>query len=195
MESLEEDKNEVKNTCTIDVAALCTEITKIEKMCDYEIIDLDDIPISIQAFKNIYYPYGETFGLEKKIASKEELSSYISFLPYDRTVNGENFYLLETIIRTLENTLNVSRNCFASDTMVALNKELGSLKTLCDLPCCSVLASLPWSILSDTMKTHRFLKKKDSGKLIFHCRVSIFFKTPTEGIPPIVIRFNYLLLE
>jgi hypothetical protein len=185
--------NQIKNIVTIDIAALCMEYTKIEKMCDHQIIDLDDIYISKIRFKKLYYPQGETFGLDKKIASQEEMTPFISFHHEYRTVKGSKFNLLESIIRSLENTMNVSRHCFTSDTMIELTNELGTLKTLCDIPCCSVLASLPWSVLDDSMNTHKGLNT-DKEEPIFNCRLSIYFKSPS--VPePIVVRFNYIIID
>jgi hypothetical protein len=63
---LEEEK--IRNAVTIDIAALCMEFTKLDKICDHHIIDLDPIYISVPRFKAIYYPQGETFALDKKIA-------------------------------------------------------------------------------------------------------------------------------
>jgi hypothetical protein len=194
------EKNEIRNAVTIDIAALCMEFTKLEKLCDGQIIDLDDIYISKNVFKKIYYPQGETFGIDKKIATREDMISYISFI--QRTVKGSKFNLLEYILRALESILNISRQCFTSDTMIELNNELGTLKSLCDIPCCSVIASLPWSTLEDTMNTHQQLlnddkkddKKNDKEEIIFHCRVSIYFKSPSIN-DPIIVRFNYMLNE
>jgi hypothetical protein len=186
-------KKNIENIITIDIAALCMEYTKIEKMCDHQIIDLDDIYINKNRFKKLYYPQGETFALDKKIACQEEMIPFISFQHEHRTVKGEKFNLLESIIRSLENTMNASRHCFTSDTMVELTNELGTLKSLCDIPCCSVLASLPWSTLEDTMNTHKSLNT-DNKEPIFHCRLSIYFKSPSVS-EPIVVRFNYVIVD
>ena len=119
---------------------------------------------------------------------------YISFLHEYRTVKGEKFHLLESILRSLENTMNISRYCFTSETLIELNNEIGMLKTLCDIPCCSVLASIPWSTLVETMNTHRALNKDCGRDIVFHCRISIYFKSPSLQ-EPIIVRFNYMILE
>lgn len=193
-EKLKDEK--IKNVITIDIAALCMEFTKLDKICDNQIIDLDPIYISIHRFKAIYYPQGETFGIDKKVALKEEMIPFISFQHDYRTVKGEKFVLLEYILRSIENTMNISRNCFTSDTLIELNNEIGVLKTLCDIPCCSVLASLTWSTLNETMKTYKSIQnsKKVDQDLEFFCRISIYFKSPS--LPePIVVRYNYILIE
>jgi hypothetical protein len=199
---LEEEK--IKNAVTIDIAALCMEFTKLDKICDHQMIDLDPIYISVPRFKAIYYPQGETFGINKKVVLKEDMIPYISFQHEYRSVKGEKFVLLEFILRSIENTLNISRNCFTSDTLIELNNEIGVLKTLCDIPCCSVLASLPWSTLEETIKTYKSIhssnentkknKKDQDLDLEFHCRISIYFKSSSLQ-DPIVVRFHYILVE
>ena len=122
---------------------------------------------------------------------------YISFQHDYRSVKGEKFVLLEYILRSIENTMNISRNCFTSDTLIELNNEISTLKSLCDIPCCSVLASLTWSTLQETMKTYQSIQTTNSKKdldLEFHCRISIYFKSPSLQ-EPIVVRYNYVLIE
>jgi len=186
-------EKDIKNAVTIDIAALSMEFTKLNKTCDDEIIDLDDIYISKKVFQKLYYPQGETFGLDKKIATREDMIHYISFLHNYRSIKGQPFNLLESIIRSIENTMNISRQCFTSDTMIELNNELGTLKSICDIPCCSVIASLPWSALIDTMNTYKSIQSlKNKEEIVFHCRISIFFKSPSIE-EAIVVRFNYIL--
>jgi hypothetical protein len=137
----------VQNNMVIDVAVLCHEYTELQKMCDDHVINLDDICISKEIFRKIFYFYGENFGMDKKIVNTEELLPYVSFLPKHRKIEREKFYLLEHILRNLEDDLGVSRNCFTPDTRVQLTSEINSLNSLCDMNCCSVLASLTWSNL------------------------------------------------
>jgi len=188
------ENEKIKNAVTIDIAALCMEFTKLDKICDNQIIDLDDININIPRFKSIYFPQGETFGINKKAGLNEDIIPFISFQHDYRTVKGNKFVLLEFILRTIENTLNISRNCFSSDTLIELNNEIGTLKTICDIPCCSVLASLNWSTLADTMKTYKTIQTSNNEELEFHCRISIYFKSSSLK-DPIIVRFNYILIE
>jgi hypothetical protein len=188
------DNEQIKNAVTIDIAALCMEFTKLDKICDHQIIDLDPINISIPRFKAIYYPQGESFGINKKIALNEEMVPYISFLHDHRTVKGKKFVLLDFILVSIENTLNLSRNCFSSNTMIELNNEIGILKTLCDIPCCSVLASLNWSSLEDSINTFKSIQTTNKETLEFYFRISIYFKCPSLS-DPIIVRFNYELME
>jgi len=183
----------VKTTITVDIAALSMEFTELKKMCDDEIIDLDDIYISKANFQRLFYPQGETFGIDKKIGTSENMIPFISFIHTYRTIKGQPFNLLESIIRSIENSMNISRQCFTADTMIELNNELGTLKSICDIPCCSVIASLPWSALMDTMNTYKSIQNtKNQEEFVLHCRLSVFFKSPSIE-EAIVVRFNYII--
>ena len=184
----------ITTSMIIDFAVLCHEYTELEQMCHDHIINLDDICISKDTFKQIFYPYGENFGMDKKIINNKDFLPYISFLPNHRTVDGDKFYLLEYILKNLENDLNISRNCFTVETRVKLTNEINSLNSLCDMNCCSVLASLPWSNLSDIVDKYRFIKEEKPG-FIPICAISIVFKTPTPGVKNTVIKFNYCIVD
>jgi hypothetical protein len=89
--------------------------------------------------------------------------------------------------------MNISRQCFTSDTMIELNNEIGTLKSICDINCCCVLASLPWSTLMETLNTYKSIQNANNQEeIILHCRVSILFKSVSIE-SPIVVRFNYMI--
>ena len=52
----------------IDVDVLCQEIAKVKTMCDkYNIVELDEILIKKEQFNALFFPFGENFGINKKI--------------------------------------------------------------------------------------------------------------------------------
>ena len=188
----------------IDVAVLCHEYSIIDIECDNHIVHLDDIPISEKKFKNIFYPHGENFGIDKKIASSSNYNEFISFLYPFRKVNGKPFYLLEEIIKNIENDLNLSRNCFTPNSLLELTNELSSITTLCDMNYCSVLSSLPWTNVESIVLNKRLLTMdinpnknietpisnvNSKENIVFV--VSIVFKTPTPGVKNTIIKFPY----
>ena len=175
----------------IDVAVLCQEISKVETMFDkYNVVELDEILIKSEQFKSLFFPYGENFGINKKSAIKPENITFLSFLQKDRTVeNGKQFYLLDTIFASLERDLNVSRNCFTHETKVELSREISKIHSLCDLECCSVVASLTWSNIEDMIINYSQLNNNKEVTPIF-C-ISVIFRTPTEGAKDILIKFQY----
>lgn len=200
------------NKITIDVAVLCQEYTKIEKMCDDHIINLDEIEITKELFQCIFYPYYENFGINKNAVCNNCLySPYISFLPEYRTVNGKKFYLLEEIISNIESDLNISRNCFTVESLVELTNEIISINSFCDINCCSVLASLTWCNILEIIQNYSAINDNCGGcssgststsssgsilqPVIPICVISIIFKTPTPGVKNTIVRFNYRITD
>ena len=189
----------MKEQLIIDVAVICQEYSPIEITCsNSHTTTLDDIEISEEYFKKLFYPYGENFGMDKSVACKKEFFSYISFIAPYRSVENKNFFLLETILSNIESDLNLSRNCFSTESVIELTNELIKIHSLCDINCCSVLASLPWSniqkIISDN-KLHSLSDKciKEKKDKILSFVISIIFKTPTPGVKPNVIKFPYII--
>ena len=198
--------NDITNRVIIDVAVLCQEYTAVETMCHDNIINLDEILITKEVFQSIFYPYHENFGLNKDFVSNNtHILPHISFVPEFRSVNSKKFYLLEEIIANIERDLNISRNCFTKESLVELTNEIISIKSLCDINCCSVLASLSWNNILEIIKNYQLINycqcggnenycsvcKTSKPKIIPVCVVNIVFKTPTPGVKNTIIRFNY----
>lgn len=186
----------------IDVAVLCQEYSPLELTCsNSHTTTLDDIEISEEYFKKLFYPYGENFGMDKSIACKKDFFPYTSFIPPYRTVDNKNFFLLETILANIETDLNLSRNCFTTESLIEITNELIQIHSLCDINCCSVLASLPWSnitkIISDNKLYNSSLfdncnHSKPKEKILCFV-ISVIFKTPTPGVKPNMIKFPYII--
>ena len=192
----------------IDVAVLCQEYTQVDFNCNNaNIVQLDTIEITEDVFKHIFYPYGENFGMDKNIKNNKKVENYISFLAPHRTFKGgKKFFLLDEIINNIENDLNIPRNAFTTTSLIDLTNDLSKIKSLSDINCCSVLSSLPWSVItnllddfhlanSDTTNrtdtTYETDEKTRPNQLIFV--ISVVFKTPTPGVRNTIIRFPYLL--
>ena len=202
--------DDITNRVVIDVAVLCQEYTTIDTMCHDNIINLDEILITKEIFQSIFYPYHDNFGLNKDFVNNNiNISSHISFIPEFRSVNSKKFYLLEEIVSNIERDLNISRNCFTKESLVELTNEIISIKSLCDINCCSVLASLSWKNILEIIKNYKLINycqcekgpesdekychicKTSKSEIIPICVVNIIFKTPTPGVKNTIIRFNY----
>jgi len=171
----------------IDIAVLCQQYSTIDVSCDNcNITILDEIEISKKDFLTIFYPHGENFGINKTIAEEKKYNQYISF---ERTIKGKKFYLLEQIFKNIEADLNISRNCFTTSSRIELSNEFASIKSLCDMNCCSVVASLPWSHVEDILENYASTKT-----IIPVFVVSISFKTPTPNVKDNVIKFHYKII-
>ena len=179
----------------IDIAVLCQEVTSIDVACDNaNTTELDEIIISEDIFKKIFYPHGETFGIDQSIALSKMYYEYITFLTPFRTVNNKLFILLEQILRNIENDLNISRNCFTTTSMVEITNELLNIKTLCDLNCCSVLNSLTWTNIQDIIENYKIIHKKNPDMNLI-AAISVIFRTPTDGVKNTIIKFKYRILN
>lgn len=181
----------MENTYLVDVAVLCQQISTIDISCDNSNITvLDEIEIPKQTFLELFYPHGENFGINKTIGQDPKYNHFISF--EKRTIKGKRFFLLEQILTNLENDLNISRNCFTTSSRIELANEFTALKSLCDMNCCSVVASLPWSNIETILQNYS-VSKKDNFIPIFV--VSIGFKTPTPGVKDNVIKLYYKIID
>ena len=181
------------STYLVDVAVLCQEFSPIDISCDNSNITiLDEIIISKEEFLTIFYPHGENFGINKNIAEDKKYNHYISFEPTYRSVKGSKFFLLEQILKNIESDLNISRNCFTTSSLVELSNEFASIKSLCDINYCSVVASLPWSNIESILQNYQIHQNKSNIVPIFV--VSIGFKTPTPNVKDNVIKFHYKIV-
>ena len=179
----------------IDVAVICQEYSPLEVACDdFNVTNLDDIPISLENFKKLFYPFGENFGINKDIVNndREDFMRYISFQSSARTANKLPFDLLEVIMSNIETDLNISRNAFTTASRVGLVNEFLNLKSLCDMNCCSVVASLPWSSIEEILKNFQRSNPNKVIRAVFI--ISIQFKTPTAGVRPTTIKFVYTIV-
>jgi hypothetical protein len=67
----------------LDVAVLCQEYSPVEVTCNNShIVNLDEISINEETFRNIFYPYGETFGIDPKKSCVKEFF-YLTFYLYN----------------------------------------------------------------------------------------------------------------
>ena len=183
----------MESTYLVDVAVLCQQFSSIDISCDNNNVTiLDEIEISKDDFLTIFYPHGENFGINKNIAQNEKYNHFISFEPLYRTIKGKNFFLLEQILTNIESDLNISRNCFTTSSLVELSNEFASIKSLCDMNCCSVVAALPWSNIESILQNYQIHQNKSSIIPIFV--ITIGFKTPTPNVKDNIIKFYYKIV-
>ena len=188
------DSTIYNNTLNLDFAVLSQAYKPITiDVAKTHVIELDPIPINMQDFLAIFYPFGDSFGINlQKMNCNKQLFPYISFLPSERTVNLKNFVLSETIIVNIEEDLKISRNCFTTSSLIALQKELCEIKTLCDINCCSVLSSLSWPNIASIIQNHQATPQgTDLNEIALG--LSVIFVTPHDDILETVIKFTYLI--
>ena len=193
--SLYKVKKRMQNTIddiVIDVAIMSQEHTKIEVISNSNhVVYLDEISITQNQFKQIFYPFGEIFGLDGKKRNSYENLSFVTFTSPYRTVDNSTFSLLEQIISNLEEDLNVSRNCFTTYSLMELTNEISNIKTLYDLPVTSLISSLTWSNILSLLDDYTLTKNLSNSLLQPLFVVNVVFKTPNSTVKPTMIKFNY----
>jgi hypothetical protein len=184
--------SDIIDDIVVDVALMLQEHSNVEVITNgNHIIYLDEIQISQTQFKQIFYPFGENFGLDSKKSGSKDIFPFVSFLSPYRTMNENAFSLLDQIITNLEEDLNISRNCFTTYSLMELTNELTSIKTLYDIPVTSVLSSLTWSNIISVLND--FTMTKDMSYSTFKPLfvVNVVFKSPNTNVKPTMIKFNY----
>ena len=173
----------------IDIAVVQQSYSQIAKRSEGDhVISLDEITIPLNTFKTIFYPTSGAFTVSQSASTDPEIIPFISFDRLYRKVNGEPFYLYNTMLENIENDLAINRNMFSYCTTISLNKEINSLATLASLSLGNVSCSLSWNELLKSIKYEPKIVQTEVDVIL---TVSIIFVTPTAGVFPTVVRFNY----
>jgi hypothetical protein len=174
----------------LDIAVLgkdtCTSIEFIDKT---HTIELDEIEIDFALFKQIFYPHGDNFCLEKNMSQDKVIYPYITFSALHRTYNNRPFSLLDTIIGNIEVDLDVTRNCFTTCSLIDLSKEISSIATLRNIDCYYSTLTL-CNIISIIKNSYTTMIKDNILKYIILI-ISVIFKSPNPHILPVIIKFKY----
>jgi hypothetical protein len=150
------------------------------------IYELDIIAISESIFKSIFYRANNFSVASNTLLTPIELS-YISF--FGRAVCNQPFSLIETIITNIENDLNITQDMFTPCSLINLNKLINSIRTIADLNLSNVTCSLSWSEIMLTLFAE-FGNVTVTPPVIL--TVSVVFISPTQGVKPVIIKFNFL---
>ena len=175
----------------LDVALVTYSHSKINKKTGNEhIIDLDAVEIPEEIFKCLFYNNSLTFQIKSISNPCDEILKYIGF--FKQKVSGDQLRLHDEILNNILEDLGVSKNMLSICSLINLNKEISSLKTLSDLTSSNVSCSLTWKEILDTLRA-RFNTESLVYPLLREVilTVSVVFITPTEGVSPTIVRFNY----
>ena len=173
----------------LDIAYLKKDLEKTIKLdTNYHTLQLDPICIDEHTFKQIFYQ-SDNFGIHN---TDEELCQYITFCTPWRTVYGRGFSLLDTIISNLEEDLNVTRNCFTTESLLELSKEISNITTLCDIPLFNAV-TLSWPQILQRIREKyintSYANKFDKVELI----ITIVFKVRMEDTLATHVKFTYII--
>jgi hypothetical protein len=175
----------------LDFAILCQAYTPIQtQQPGAKTIVLDAIQISEEDFKLLFYSE-ERFGLNRNNTAN---TNYISLESPFRSINGDIFNLLENIYVNAEECLGVRREAFTLESTMALNKEFSHIHTLHDLSALSVINSLTWAELINSIKNKLQTSFTEQDIRVFtRLGLNVIFKTPTTSVLPLTIKLIYEL--
>jgi hypothetical protein len=177
-----------KNKMILDIAYLNKNLEQnISLISQCHTVYLDPICIDENTFKNIFYQTNN-FGIQ----NNPEFYEYTTFQTPWRTVSNRGFSLVDTILSNIEEDLNVTRNCFTTDTLIELTNELIKIKSLCDIPLCN-MTSLSWDQIIQRIR-EKYINSHDSNKFeIVELNITVVIKVPLENSFPTHIKFTYTL--
>ena len=183
------DSGEI-DSVELDIAVLGKDTcTSLEVIGTTHTIELDEILIDFALFKQIFYPYGDNFCLEKNMSQENVVYPYITFSAVYRTYKSKPFSLLDTIIENIETDLNITRNCLTTCSLIELSKEISNIKTLRNIDC--YYSSLTLSnIISVIRNSYTTMIKENILKYVILI-ISVIFKSPNPHILPVIIKFKY----
>jgi len=176
----------------LDFAILCQAYTPIQtQQPGAKTIVLDTIQITEEEFKMLFYSE-ERFGLKRNNSAN---TNYISLESPFRSINvGNVFNLLENIYVNAEECLGVGREAFTLESTMALNKEFSHIHTLYDLSALSVINSLTWPELINSIKNKLQTSFTVQDIRVFtRLGLNVIFKTPTTSVLPLTIKLVYEL--
>lgn len=180
------------DTLLLDVAILTQKYSSpIEIVCgDSHITELDEILITPEIFKTLFFPHGENFCINK--VTKPEFYKYITFLPPWRSVHlGQPFSLLEIVVSNIEKDLGVTRNCFETSTLIELSKEFSNIKSICDIKFCSNACTLTWSNILNIIRTEAINRDKLNPLNQTILVINVIFQTSNPNILLTIVKFKY----
>jgi hypothetical protein len=171
----------------LDIAVICEKMPKLILRSGQEhIIDLDPVDIDESLFKSIFYKC-DSFSITPLTTLPSCVKPLLSFT--QRTVFNEPFSLIKTIIKYIESDLSITKDMISTCSFINLNKLINSIDTLYDINLTNVTCSLNWSDIVKTFKAYLPNTSVTPKSLL---SVSVVFASPTEGVKPVVVKFNYL---
>lgn len=171
----------------IDIAVITQNAPEFTlKTYDEHVIDLDPIYITENIFKEIFYS-NNAFSITPKSRLSKKHLYHTCFL--QRTVNNSSFILIDTIIKYIESDLSITKDMISTTSFINLNKIINSIRNLCDLNLSNITSALNWNELVHSLSSN-FGNKNVTPEIML--TVSVMFLSPTDGVKPIIIKFNYI---
>ena len=194
---------------TLDIAVI-SHNSNIEINIDSDVhnIYLEEIPITLTDFQELFYPDKRNFIIDEIICKNENNLIYTSFNPdLRKTDKGVPLNLFSNIISFYENDLNTSRNAFTPDSLICLTKEINQIQNISDIQSNCIDNSIDWETLIDIISNHyKQIINTDKSSIIkntysFNKKnlysnfiINVVFRSPNTLIKPIIMKITYKVI-
>lgn len=194
---------------TLDIAVI-SHNSNVEINIDSDVhnIYLEEIPITLSDFQQLFYPDKKNFIIDEILCKNDDNIFYTSFNPdYRKTDKGLPLNLFSNIITFYENDLNTSRNAFTPDSLICLTKEINQIQNISDIECKCIDNSIDWETLIDIISNHykQIINTDNSNiiknaysfnkkKLYSNFIVNVVFRSPNTLIKPIIMKIIYKVI-
>lgn len=180
----------------INIAVICQKYSNIELIDENPPIQLLPISITLNLFKYIFYE-NDSFNINPIVCNNLSLFNYISLLPgpsgYSENGIGRYkadmtpFSLVNEINDNITNCLSIGLDQIDPTSRIVLNKEVSTIKSLCNLHCQSVVNSLRWTdILNLVLASPTY----DYSKTL-RLTIELIFVSNTEGVSNLTVLVVY----
>jgi hypothetical protein len=176
----------------IIVAYFCQKYSNFQLIEDNCIpIQLEPIEISLSTFRYLFYET-DCFNINQCACNNSSLFPYISLLPSDRSkTDGSPFSLVNEIYSNIEECLHILRDAIEPASRIVLNKEISSIKSLCQLHCQSLVNSLRWSDIMNLLLSD---PNYDTAKPL-NLRITLVFVSSTQDVKNVIVNMNYSITD
>ena len=93
------------------------------------------------------------------------------------------------LIEYIETDLSITKDMISTTSFINLNKSINSINSLCDLNLNNITSALNWDELVYSLASD-FVSVNVTPNIIL--TVSVTFLSPTAGVKPFTIRFNFM---
>ena len=176
----------------INIANICQKYSDFQLVQDSDVpIQLETIDICLNTFKYLFYET-DSFNINPCACNNPNLFPYVSLLPHDRTkIDGMPFSLINEIYSNIEECLNITIEAIEPTSRIVLNKEISSIKSLCQLHCQSLVNSLRWcDIINMVLSDPNY----DPDKPL-NLRITLVFVSSTQDVKNVVVIMNYAITD
>lgn len=180
----------------INIAVICQKYSNIELINDNPPIQLLPIPITLNLFKYIFYE-NDSFNINPTACNNPNLFNYISLLPGPKDdadmgvgrykIDETPFSLVNEIYTQITQCLNIGLEAIDPSSRIVLNKEISTIKSLCNLHCQSLVNSLRWSDITNLVLADPKYNYSDTLNL----GITLIFVSNTENVSNLAVVVNY----